>query len=428
MTKETNSQSKLLTILTIILIIVLAGVFWVRIRPQSDVDKGTQATATSPQNKPTLVSLPSEIVQIDPNTSPLTIFEQSPPPTPWPMELKHYDGWELGYSFDYPADWIFSDIEGVNFFEFETRDGLNNLFGDFSGNDESVMLYLSNRSSAEWQGFLKDIDVAPDAPPAEILATGIPPFGQDYTAELMGEIQTIPIANVPTALVTYHLTYTRDTNIENPRFDVLQALIFLPTQALHFVEATATGRTGNALNTLRIFLNSFEPVDYTGWQRWDAPSSSNLNEVAIAYPPAWNLRNQAENPSILDVLLTQENGAESGQKPTIHIFEHVGENTFTSQAATDELLAFYTEQEDWTEIEPFVRLEQNPLAFMGVYQADEEIVLLGTIAVFNAGPRKYTDMMMRIAPEQLDEMRPIFERVLRSIRPKSAPPLFEPEQ
>ena len=147
-------------------------------------------------------------------------------------------------------------------------------------------------------------------------------------------------------------------------------------------------------------------------------------EIEFAYPDSWqatfvagfNRLTGSATYNKFNFKITPIDGTE----PSIKIFPHFNESTVRLEIATQEMLAVYVSTATkWEAIEPFALLEQYPTTMLGIYQVEDDIVLLGATVVDDIEPYKVVDVWARIAPDQLDEVRPIFEQVLQTIRPAS---------
>jgi hypothetical protein len=190
----------------------------------------------------------------------------------------------------------------------------------------------------------------------------------------------------------------------------------------HFVWAmgiTLVGENWQIRPKIQALVNSLQPVDNDGWQSFTTDTG-----LSFVFPADWFVHEAGKmlqitpNAQPLWSSIFDPNEPHGG--PTFDMLHNLNRLMGpTSLAEVENLLQGY--EADIEAIEPAAPLADRPDVVMGVYrftvEDDTMILLVGAAANPAAdSPQPVIALSGLVKPDELAEMQPIFEAILRSLR------------
>jgi hypothetical protein len=327
-----------------------------------------------------------------------------------------YDGWETGFAFEYPSRWVVNEMRfdnGGNTAVFSSRPFPTDNFEPFQPGDEmAVIMFMPSAQPADVseQGMLSAM---------ERFANEMPP-----NQEALQLPQTLSLDGRPAAAMVY-LRHEADTAV---------AIYHIMTaDSGHFIWAmgiTPVDENWAIRPKVQALLNSLQPVSAQGWQ---SHTVADLN-LALVYPADWFVHDAGKalqiTPNAQPTWSSFFDPDEPHGGPTFDLLHNLNRQMAATPLEEIENIVNGYDEEIET-IEPAALLDIRPDVALGVYrfaEFEDEMVLLVGAAVnpISDSPQSTIAMTTVVKQEDLAEFQPIFEAVLRSLRPADAPPIGSP--
>jgi len=335
-----------------------------------------------------------------------------------PLLTHAYDGWETGFAFDYPVRWQMNDMgfdkEGVTAV-LTSRPMPTDSFEPFQPGDEmATLLFMPFTEPGDEAAFSSHGMLTA----MEQYAAVLPP-----DQEIVMPPHVLSLDNRPTAAMVYR-GEQEDTAVET--------YFVMTADSDHFIWVmgiTPVGENWQLRPKIQALINSLQPVSYDTWRLYTIPDDN----LSFAYPANWYVHEGMKalqiTPNSQPIWSSLSDPNRSNDGPYFDFLHNLNRQMAeTPLTEVENLLRGY--EGEIEAIEPAAPLVSRPDVVIGAYRfasdEDKMALLIGAVAnPVKDSPQPVVALISVVEFDELDTMQPIFEAVLRTVRPADAPPILD---